>query len=112
MIVWLDAQLAPALAPWLQETFSIEVHALRDLGLRGAADTAIFNAARKAGAVIMTKDIDFVELYHQKGSPPQILWLTCGNTSNQYLRGILQQVFPMALELLNAGEGLVEISGM
>jgi len=42
MIIWLDAQLSPALAPWIQSTFNVETHALRDLGLRGATDAAIF----------------------------------------------------------------------
>jgi predicted nuclease of predicted toxin-antitoxin system len=52
---WLDAQLSPALAPWIQSTFNIETYALRDLGLRDATDAAIFQAASAAGAVIMTR---------------------------------------------------------
>lgn len=110
MIIWLDAQLSPALAPWIQSTFNVEVHALRDIGLRDATDSAIFQAARSAGAVVMTKDSDFVTLYHHKGQPPQILWLTCGNTSNRHLRTLLTSTLPKALLLLEQGEGLVEIS--
>ena len=74
MILWLDAQLSPALAPWIQSTFNVETQALRDVGLRDASDEAIFEAARVAGATVMTKDFDFVKLHHQKGSPPQIIW--------------------------------------
>lgn len=51
MTIWLDAQLAPALAQWMQEKFSVEVHALRDLELRDAADTAILDEARKARTI-------------------------------------------------------------
>jgi len=58
----------------------------------------------------MTKDSDFITLYHQKGPPPQIIWLTCGNTSNQYLRTILTTALPKALQLLEQGDGLVEIT--
>lgn len=59
----------------------------------------------------MTKDSDFVDLVDRLGSPPQIIWLTCGNTSNARLREILSSVLPKALELLRSGEKLVEISG-
>lgn len=111
MIIWLDAQLSPALAPWIQANFGVEAHALRDVGLRDSTDREIFRAAQAAGAIVMTKDSDFVALQRQFGGPQQIIWLTCGNTSNQYLRELLNRALPEALELLEAGEPLVEISG-
>jgi predicted nuclease of predicted toxin-antitoxin system len=110
MIIWLDAQLSPALAPWIQSTFSIKTHALRDIGLRDATDEAIFHAAQAAAATVMTKDSDFIKLHHHSGTPPQIIWLTCGNTSNRYLRTLLTTALPQALLLLRMGEGIVEIS--
>lgn len=85
--------------------------ALRDLGLRDAEDTEIFQVAKAQRAILMTKDSDFVDLVERLGSPPQIIWLTCGNTSNARLREILSETLPRALELLAAGETLVEISG-
>lgn len=110
MIIWIDAQLSPALAIWIHTTFGIEARALRDLGLRDATDREIFRAARAAGAIVMTKDSDFVTLHSQLGAPPQIIWLTCGNTSNRYLRTLLATALPRAFALLEAGEDLVEIS--
>ena len=62
MILWLDAQLPPALAPWAAESFGVACHPLRDLGLRDAADRRIFEEARIQGAVVVTKDADFVTL--------------------------------------------------
>ncbi len=56
MIVWLDAQRPPSLAPWIEATFGIPCRAVRDLGLRDANDPTIFLAARDAGSVVMTKD--------------------------------------------------------
>lgn len=109
MIVWLDAQLSPALAPWIESTFGVESYALRDLGLREATDEEIFQAAKAAGAALMTKDSDFVKMHHLRGAPPQIIWLTCGNTSNDYLRNLLTTAFPATLKLLQDGEALVEI---
>jgi predicted nuclease of predicted toxin-antitoxin system len=110
VIIWIDAQLSPALARWIRETFHIEAQAVRDLGLRNAKDPVIFKAAREAGVVVMSKDEDFRLLVERLGSPPQVLWVTCGNTSNARLREILTKSLPPALELLRRGEPLVEIS--
>jgi len=73
-------------------------------------DRKIFEMAREAGAVVMTKDRDFVELLERLGPPPQVIWLTCGNTSTRAMRRILSVALPGAITLLNQGEPLVEIS--
>lgn len=44
------------------------------------------------------------------GTPPQVIWITCGNTSNARLKEILMTTLPKALELLQSGEELVEIN--
>ena len=62
MIVWVDAQLSPRTAQWLSERFAVEATPVRDLGLREASDQRIYEGARSAGAVVMTKDVDFVGL--------------------------------------------------
>ena len=38
MILWLDAHISPQLAPWIHDTFGIDVIHVRDLGLREAED--------------------------------------------------------------------------
>jgi predicted nuclease of predicted toxin-antitoxin system len=111
MTLWLDAQLSPLLATWLRWKFSLEASSLRDLGLRDAEDLEIFQAAKAAGAVVVTKDADFLLLLEQFGPPPQVLWLTCGNTSNEQLQQVLLPLMPAALKLLQGGEPLVEIGG-
>lgn len=110
MILWIDAQLSPYLAQWVSSEFGIDARPVRDLGLREAKDREIFLAAREAGAVILTKDSDFVLLLELLGSPPQILWLTLGDTSNAHLKEVLSRSFESARELLLRGESLVEIS--
>ena len=111
MTIWVDAHLSPAIANWITNTFGVEAVALRDLSLRDAEDPEIFEAAKAQQAIVMTKDSDFVDLVERLGSPPQIIWLTCENTSNTRLREILIETLPRALELLAAGEALIEISG-
>jgi len=110
MMLWVDAQLSPTLAPWLTEKFGIEAYSIKWLGYRNATDGEIFYAARAAGAVVMTKDSDFLRLLDQHGPPPQVLWITFGNTSNARMKEVLQRIFPWAVKLLEAGEPLVEIS--
>ena len=58
----------------------------------------------------MTKDSDFLALLDRFGPPPQILWITCGNTSNARLKDVLRAGLPRAVDLLRLGERLVEIS--
>ncbi len=110
MKIWVDAQLPPSIAEWIALTFGVESLAVRDLGLRDAADSDIFKKAGADGIVVMTKDRDFVRLLEKHGPPPQILWVTCGNTSNTRLREVLGRSLSDALKLLQSGEPLVEIS--
>ncbi len=58
----------------------------------------------------MSKDEDFAALVEQLGPPPQVIWITCGNTSNAALRAILETGLPTAMEFIRRGEPLVEIS--
>ncbi|MEG4996174.1 DUF5615 family PIN-like protein [Microcoleus sp. B4-D4] len=95
----------------LLNTLGVAAVAWCDIGLRDAEDPEIFEAAKAQGVILMTKDSDFVDLVDRLDSPPQIIWLTCGNTSNDRLREILSATLLDALELLRTGERLVEISG-
>ena len=111
MKIWLNAHLSPAIAKWITEIFSIECVAVRELDLRNADDIDIFTAARDAEAIVITKDSDFVDLVERLGTPPQVIWLTCGNTSNRRLKEIFSQHLASAITLLESGEKIVEISG-
>jgi predicted nuclease of predicted toxin-antitoxin system len=111
MTIWIDAQLSPAIARWISSEFPVEAIPIRDVGLRDASDREIFLAAKKASVVVMTKDSDFLRLQAELGSPPQVIWLSCGNTSNANLARILKNALPKTFELLNAEEVMIEISG-
>lgn len=107
--IWLDAQLSPALVPFLRSTLGVEAESIIDLTLHTLDDSTLHARARQPGFVIMTKDSDFVELLDKHGPPPRVLLITCGNTSNAVLRRLLTSALPRALELLASGEPLVEI---
>jgi predicted nuclease of predicted toxin-antitoxin system len=109
--LWIDAQLSPAIAAWINRSFGgLEASSARALGLRQATDLEFFWAARDARAVVMSKDADFGQLLERYGPPPQVLWVTCGNTSNRRMREILAVKLEGAIARLARGESLVEIS--
>lgn len=108
MKIWVDAQ--PRLwPPWMREALQVEAYALRDLGLRDAKDSLIFERARTENAIVFTKDQDFLDLLRRRGPPPRILWLSSGNSSNQHVRTLLVRSWPKVLGLFESGEALVEL---
>ncbi|MEX1315699.1 MAG: DUF5615 family PIN-like protein [Synechococcaceae cyanobacterium] len=87
----------------------IQALPVRELGLRNADDREIFAQARSAGAVVMTKDRDFLHLLFEQGPPPQVIWLREGNSSNQALQAVLLRTLEQALASLRDGEPWVEV---
>jgi predicted nuclease of predicted toxin-antitoxin system len=112
MTFWLDAHLSPDLAPWLGSRFGVVVKTLDEVGLREAKDHEICQAIRRIGSpvTVITKDVGFVDLVRRQGTPPQVVWLTVGNTSAIALQIVLASVFQQALDRLQAGEPIVQIS--
>lgn len=109
MTLWVDAQISPAIAAWLRMRFEVDAVAVRDLGLQRAEDSEIFAEAKREQVIVMTKDSDFIELLEIHGPPPQVIWVRSGNTSNARLKQILSHALPRVLEMIGAGEPLVEI---
>ncbi len=109
MTIIVDAQLSPKLAAWIEEIFSVRAIPVRDIDLRDSSDETIYKKAYELSAVMLTKDIDFLKLQDRLGSPPQVVWIRCGNTSNFRMEEILIQTFPNTLKLLQSGERFVEI---
>jgi predicted nuclease of predicted toxin-antitoxin system len=107
--VWIDAQLPPALAGWLEE-MGVPARHIVDLGLLTAADQAIFYATRRADAVVVTKDEDFLRLLEANGPPPRVVWVTIGNVRNAELRTIVTRRWLTIREQLEAGEPVVELA--
>lgn len=109
--IWIDAQLSPSLAAWVNSNYThIQAQSVRALGLRDATDIEIFKQAKEKQAIVMTKDDDFIRLLEQLGTPPAIIWITAGNTSNAKMQEILSMHLEKAVELIKAGEPLIEIS--
>jgi len=108
-MIWLDAHLSPRVAQWIKEVLGHDAAPVRDLGLRDAEDEVIFDRAREARAILLTKDKDFADLVIRLGCPPHVIWLRCGNASEERLKEILGLHLAQAMAYIQAGECLVEI---
>ena len=108
MKLWLDRMLPRRFCNPIQEWTGCEAW---HVGTEYPEDPDVFEAARAAGAIVLTKDRDFVSLVERLGTPPQIVWLRCGNCSNRELERILKATLPDAIDLLLQGEPIVEITG-
>jgi predicted nuclease of predicted toxin-antitoxin system len=101
----IDAQLPPALCGWLRERGHEAVHVL-EIGMVAASDAAIAERAEAEGAVLISKDEDFVTL--RLPDRFTFVWLRCGNASNRALITWLEPRWNEIERLLETGERFVE----
>ena len=78
MKLLLDEDLSPKLPHLIAAQFPGSLH-IRDCGLKGATDKAIWEFARANNFTIVSKDSDFYQRSLFYGSPPKIVWLRIGN---------------------------------
>lgn len=101
-----DAQLPPALCGWLRERGHAAAHVF-EIGMVGASDAEIAARAEADGAVLVSKDKDFVTL--RLPDRFAFLWLRCGNATNRALAVWLEARWGQIEVLLEAGERFVEV---
>ena len=80
-----------------------------DCGLATAPDDVIRSYAASTGAVIITKDEDFVVREVLRKGPP-VVWLRIGNTRRAELLRRMDVDFSSIVIALERGETLVEIA--
>ncbi|MBC7866906.1 MAG: DUF5615 family PIN-like protein [Gloeobacteraceae cyanobacterium ES-bin-316] len=110
--LWLDMQLSPALAKWIQVTIGISALSSYDLFLNNEKDEIIFLSAKsKANVILLSKDHDFVDLLDRLQPPPKLIWLTMGNCSNDQMKKILEKtLMPAIQELVTTPTEIIEIT--
>ena len=102
-----DEPLPPALAHWLTERGHVAEHVV-GIGLGGAPDVAIRDYAEATGAIIATKDEDYISLSDRFGAV-QILWIRIGNAVNRVLLERLDEVWDDVAARLEHGEAIVTV---
>jgi predicted nuclease of predicted toxin-antitoxin system len=101
-----DAQVPPALCGWLEERGHEAVH-VSEVGLIGASDAEIAARVEADGAILVTKDEDFLTL--RLPDRFTLLWPRRGNATNAALRDWLEPRWEETERLLAAGERFVEV---
>jgi predicted nuclease of predicted toxin-antitoxin system len=84
-----DQNLPPRLPRTLADIYPESVH-VREIGMRDAADTEIWEYARLRGFVIVSKDSDFQARSLLYGSPPKFIWLRLGNCPVKPIEDLLR----------------------
>jgi predicted nuclease of predicted toxin-antitoxin system len=102
-----DQQLPPLLAAWLRSQGHDAAHT-RELDQKTAPDDDIWAAACKSGAIVVTKDQDFVQLCTAK-SGARLVWVRIGNCDNPTLIARFEYAWPMLMMALEDGADLVEV---
>jgi len=80
MKLLLDENLSPRLPAMLADLYP-DSSQIELLGLRGSADTAVWDYAKAHDFVLVSKDNDFRQRSFQYGAPPKVAWISvasCG----------------------------------
>ncbi len=90
MRLLLDQNLSVRLVARLAGVYPDIAH-VAGLGLSSASDEAVWEAARREGCMIVTKDSDFVDLQVIRGFPPKVLWLRLGNCPTTRIEKVMRE---------------------
>jgi predicted nuclease of predicted toxin-antitoxin system len=89
-VLLFDENLAARLVSALADLYPKCTH-VRDVGLAGGSDRAIWQYARDRGLVIISKDEDFQQLSVLYGVPPKVIWIRLGNCSTADIIRLLRE---------------------
>ena len=103
-----DHQLPVALA-WFIATQHHQAEHVRDLGLKEADDTVIWQRAIARDLVIVSKDEDFTFLASVSGGAGKLVWVRIGNCRKQVLLEAFRAQLPRIVSELEAGNQIVEL---
>src|SRR6266446_1178159 len=73
-----DQNLSPRLPRLLADIYPESIH-IREVGLRDADDSTIWQYGKAEGYAIVSKDSDFQQRSLLNGAPPKFIWLRVGN---------------------------------
>lgn len=106
----IDAQLPPALARAISNEGHDAFH-VRDIDLTSASDHAVWEEALLRGAVIITKDEDFVLIGRTRDeiAAPSVVWIRIRNCSRKALLEAILPVLPTIVSMVKAGEKVIEV---
>lgn len=83
-----DENLSPKLPRLIASQFPGSTH-VRDCGLKGQSDQAVWEYARAHGYTLVSKDGDFYQRILLAGAPPKLIWLCLGNCTRSQTLDLL-----------------------
>ena len=95
-----DHNLSHKLVGRLGDAFPDSEH-VRNVGLKEAADHAVWEYAKAKGFAIVSKDEDFHQLSFLCGAPPKVVWVKLGNCTTDDVERVLRENQPNLLEFDN-----------
>lgn len=87
-----DENLSPSLVLLLTELFPASSH-VADVGLKSAADSEVWDYAKKNDYTIVSQDSDFNDFSILYGHPPKVIWLRVGNAQTERMASLLKKRF-------------------
>jgi|SRR5438128_1654744 len=84
-----DQNLSPRLPRLLADLYPDSAH-IRELGMRDATDTEIWEYAKSNGFAIVSKDSDFQARSLVYDHPPKVIWLRVGNCPVKPIEDLLR----------------------
>ena len=87
-----DENLSPELVRLLGDLFPESVH-VRDVGLKSADDSVVWQYAKNNSLVIVSKDSDLRQRSFMFGHPPKLVWVRLGNCSTTDVERLLRHNF-------------------
>jgi predicted nuclease of predicted toxin-antitoxin system len=84
-----DQNLSHRLVRMLADVYPDCIH-IRDVSLKTATDSVIWEYAKHNGYMIVSKDSDFHQRSFVFGYPPKVVWIRRGNCSTKTIEQILR----------------------
>ena len=84
-----DQNLSPRLSRLLADIYADSIH-VREVNLRDADDSDIWDYAKANGYAIVSKDSDFQQRSLLHGAPPKFIWLRVGNCTVKRTEDLLR----------------------
>ncbi len=85
-----DENLSFRLVRELADVYADSVH-VRDVGLLGGVDQAVWAYAAQQGLLLTSKDTDFYQRSMVLRAPLKVVWLRVGNVSTAAVAALLRQ---------------------
>ncbi|HXE55295.1 MAG TPA: DUF5615 family PIN-like protein [Tepidisphaeraceae bacterium] len=108
MKLLVDNQLPAALATYLRWRGHDCQHVL-DIGLGEAKDIELWDRATREGAVVVSKDEDFIFLANRPGDAGRLIWVRLGNCRNAALIDAFNRAHDALVAAIHAGQRIVEL---